>query len=205
MKPIREISLGQAPTGIGMNNFRVHTRNSAPEQSVKLLDDAETAYGFVPNLLGVFAASPTVLKGYLQLGQSFDASSLSAVERQVVILAISRFNECHYCVAAHSMIAGKQNVPAQAIEAIRQDQPILDARLEALRKFTTTLVERQGWLADGDLAEFLAAGFNRAQVLEVILGISFKTLSNYVNHIADTPLDDAFARGAWLPGEKQIG
>lgn len=188
-----------------MANFKVHTPASAPVLSVKLLDDAESAYGFVPNLLGVLAESPAALSAYSTLGRIFDGSSFSATERQVVILAISRFNECHYCMAAHSMIARMQDVPQQALEAIRDDQPIADARLEALRIFTTAVLERRGWLDDKDIDQFLAAGFDRAQVLDVILGITFKTLSNYVNHIADTPLDDAFAQDAWLPGERRVG
>jgi alkylhydroperoxidase family enzyme len=96
-----------------------------------------------------------------------------------------------------------QKVPTDVVEAIREDRPISDSRLEALRVFTTTVVEKQGWLADEDVAAFLAAGFTKAQILEVILGVSFKTLSNYTNHIADTPLDPAFQAAAWAPVEKR--
>ena len=187
-----------------MSQFGVHTKQTAPEQSVKLLEQAESAFGFVPNLLGVFAESPAVLKAYLQLGQIFDGSSFSPVERQVAILAVSRFNGCHDCMAAHSVIAGMQKVPEQAIEAIRQDQPIADRRLEALRRFATTAVDERGWISAQDIAEFEEAGFNSAQVLEVILAISFKTLSNYVNHFAETPLDDAFAGSEWKPADKRV-
>ena len=187
-----------------MSQFKVHTKASAPAQSAELLANAEKAFGFIPNLLGVFAESPAVLKGYLQLGQILDESSLSPVERQVAILAISRFNECGYCVAAHSVIAGMQKVPAHVVDAIRTDQPIADARLEALRKFATAAVEQRGWVSESDVAAFLAGGFNRAQLLEVILAISFKTLSNYVNHIPRTPLDDAFTSRAWQPVEKRV-
>lgn len=186
-----------------MSQFDVHTKQTAPEQSVKLLEQAESAFGFVPNLHGVFAESPAVLKAYLQLGQIFDDSSFSPVERQVAILAVSRFNGCHYCMAAHSVIAGMQKVPEQAIEAIRNDQPIDDRRLEALRKFTTIAVDKRGWVSETDIASFEEAGFNRAQVLEVILAISFKTMSNYVNHFAETPLDDAFTNSEWKPVDKR--
>jgi uncharacterized peroxidase-related enzyme len=186
-----------------MSQFVVHKKQSAPERSVKLLEQAESAFGFVPNILGVFAESPAVLKAYLQLGQIFDDSSFSPVERQVAILAVSRFNGCHYCMAAHSVIAGMQKVPEQAIEAIRQDQPIEDRRLEALRKFTTTVVDKRGWITEQDIGEFEEAGFNRAQVLEVVLAISFKTLSNYVNHFAQTPLDDAFTASEWKPADQR--
>jgi uncharacterized peroxidase-related enzyme len=182
-----------------MSPFIVHTKQSAPAQSVELLVNAEKAFGFIPNLLGVFAESPAVLKAYLQLDQTLDGSSLTPVERQVAILAISRFNECHYCVAAHSVIADLQKVPAEVVEAIRTDQPIGDARLEALRTFATTTVEKRGWVSENEVTAFL-----EAQVLEVVLAIGFKTLSNYVNHIAGTPLDQAFVGQAWQPSQKRV-
>lgn len=132
-----------------------------------------------------------------RIGQLFEKSSSSPTERQTVILATSRFNECDYCMAAHSVIAGMQEVPTDVIEAIRDDRPIDDPRLEALRVFTNTVVETRAHVSSGDIEAFLAADYSKAQVLEVIFGISFKTLSNYVNHVAETPLDDAFATQAW--------
>ena len=180
-----------------MSEFEVHTKETAPTESVKHLAPAEKAYGFIPNLLGVMAESPVMLGAYLSMGQLFDQSSFSATERQIVLLATSRFNECDYCMAAHSVIAGMQEVPADVIDAIRNDQPIDDIKLEALRNFTSKVVKKRGHMSPADIAEFLAMGYSNAQVLDVIFGISFKTLSNYVNHVAETPLDDAFATQAW--------
>ncbi len=185
-----------------MTNFTVHTIETAPDQSVALLQGAEKAFGFVPNLIGVLAESPAVAEAYLTLSQIFDKSSLNPVERQVAILAISRYNECDYCMASHSVIASMQKVPADVIHAIRNDQPIADAKLEALRTFATTLVDKRGWVSDDDVAAFLSAGYTQAQILEIILAASLKTLSNYANHVAETPLDDAFASRAWQPLKK---
>jgi uncharacterized peroxidase-related enzyme len=182
-----------------MSDFSVHTIQSASAQSSELLIEADAAYGFVPNLLGVLAESPTALKAYMTLSKVFEQSSLSATERQVALLAVSRFNDCRYCMAAHTAIAGMQEVPVHVVKSIRMDQAIEDQRLEALRKFTTLVVEKRGSVSAQDIAAFEGAGFGRAQVLEVILAISFKTLSNYVNHVADTPLDAAFADAKWQP------
>ena len=187
-----------------MSILKVHTKDTAPSASKPLLADAEKAFGFVPNLLGVFAESPAALKAYLTIGQIFDESSFSPTERQVVILAASRFNECHYCVAAHSVVAGMQQVPADVIEALRADRPIANDKLQALRVFTTAVVEARGWVSQDQVGAFLTAGYNKAQVLEVILGITFKTLSNYSNHIADTPLDAAFKTQAWTPAVSKL-
>ena len=182
-----------------MSQFEVHTKETAAVKSAELLLEAERSIGFVPNLLGVFAESPAILQAYLTIGKIFEESALSPTERQIVLLAVSRFNESHYCVASHSAIAEAQKVPPDVVLAIRNDEPIADSRLEALRVFATAVVENHGWISDEDVDEFLAAGYSKAQILDVILGISFKILSNYTNHIADTPLDDAFAAKAWAP------
>jgi len=182
-----------------MNAFEVHTTKTAQAPAAEMLGAIEKAYGFIPNLYGVFAESPAALRAYMSLSKIFDESSFSATERQLIILAASRFNECRYCVAAHTVVAGMQKVPADVIEAIREDRPILDEKLEALRTFTTYVVEKRGWATEDEVSAFLASGFSRAQVLEVIVGVSFKTLSNYTNHIADTPLDEAFEAATWSP------
>ena len=174
------------------------------DHAAEILANAEKAYGFTPNLLGVMAESPSMLKAYLALGKIFDESSFSPTERQVVILSASRFNECRYCMAAHSVVAGMQNIPADVVEAIRDDLPIADERLEALRRTVTSAIEQRGWLSEDDKDAFFAAGYTPAQLFEVILGISYKTLSNYVNHIAETPLDSAFESGAWAPAETRL-
>ena len=182
-----------------MSEFRVHTVDTAPEQSVPFLQSAQQSMGFVPNLIGVLAESPAAVEGYLTLMSILDKSSLDRVERQVAILAISRINECDYCMAAHSVVASMQNVPADVIQAIRNDRPIGNTRLEALRKFSTTVIEKRGWLSEDDVAAFRSAGYSKSQVLDVVLAASLKTLSNYANHLAETPLDDAFSSRAWQP------
>ena len=187
-----------------MSQFQVHTKQTAPAASAELLGNAEKAYGFIPNLLGSMAESPATLKAYMALGQIFNETSFTSTERHVLTLAASRFNECRYCMGAHSAAAGMQKVPADVINAIRNDQPIADSRLEALRKYVTAAVEQRGWLSDEDNNAFLAAGYTGEQMLEVVLAIAYKTMSNYVNHIVDAPLDEAFAPAAWAPAENRL-
>jgi len=187
-----------------MSIFDIHTKETAPAKSAELLAAAEKSYGFIPNLLGVFAESPATLKAYQTIGKIFDETSFSSLERQLVILTASRLNECRYCMAAHSTVAEMQKVPADIINAIRDDQPIADSKLEALRTFTAAVIDKSAWVTGTDTDAFLAAGYTKAQILEVILGIGFKTLSNFVSRIADTPLDDAFAPKAWAPVAKRL-
>jgi len=87
-----------------MKKFIVHTKDTAPEKSVAVLEGAEKTFGFIPNLMGTMAESATA-EGYLTLSRIFDQTAFSRTERQVIILAASRYNECHYCMAAHSMVA----------------------------------------------------------------------------------------------------
>jgi uncharacterized peroxidase-related enzyme len=166
---------------------------TAPEASRQLLEGAKRKNGFIPNLLGVLAEAPAALEAYTSVSDLLAKSSLTATERETVLIAASIRNGCDYCVAAHSTIARMQKVPEEVIEALREERPISDPRLEALRRFTETLVEKRGWASEQEVRTFLETGFRRSQVLEVVLGVTLKTLSNYTNNLVDTPLDKAFA------------
>lgn len=183
------------------NRFPHHTRASAPVEANSAFDTAETLFGMVPNLTRKMATAPALAEGYLALSALFDKTSLSPVERQVVLLTASRYNGCQYCVGAHSWLADQSGVPEDVIRAIRDQQPIPDDWLEALRRFTHAVVEQRGWVNGEALERFLAAGYSTQQVLEVVLGVGLKTLSNYTNHIAGTDLDDVFSSHAWAPAE----
>lgn len=187
-----------------MSDFKTYSLETAPEKSKDVLETVNKAYGFVPNLLGTMAEAPALAEAYLAVGKLYGKTSFSETERQVVSLSVSRTNGCEYCVSAHSTIARKGNVDPAVIDAVRDDKPLDDAKLEALRRFATTVVEKRGWLDDADVDAFLEAGYERQQVLEVILGVAMKTMSNYTNHIAETPLDDAFSAGAWHAPESRV-
>ncbi|MEZ4586618.1 MAG: carboxymuconolactone decarboxylase family protein [Gemmatimonadales bacterium] len=176
--------------------YPVHTKATAPERARPLLAQVERAFGFLPNLAGMLAEAPPVLEGYLGVAGAFAKSSLTPAEQQVVLLASSVENECHYCVAAHSTIALGAGLDRDAVDALRSGTPLADSRLEALRRYTRDVVARRGWTADS-LPAFLAAGFSRAQALEVILGVAQKTISNYANHLAATPVDEPFQGEVW--------
>jgi uncharacterized peroxidase-related enzyme len=180
-----------------MTNFTQHTSASAPAQARPTLESLERKLGFLPNLYATFAESPAVLEGYTAVAAAFNKSSFNATERQVVLLTTSFENGCDYCMAAHSTIAGMEKVPADVVGAVRDGVPTGNARLDALARFARSVVQERGWVGDADVDAFLKAGFTRAQALEVVLGVSMKTLSNYVNHLASPPLDVPFQAQAW--------
>jgi uncharacterized peroxidase-related enzyme len=176
--------------------FPIHTRDTAPDGAKAKLAQVEKAFGFIPNLAGMLANAPVALEAYLAVAAAFGRSSLSAAEQQVTLLTTSVENECGYCVAAHSAIAASEGLPAEVVDAVRRRVPVADPKLEALRRFTHAVVTRRGWVED-ELPAFYAAGFNQANALEVITGVTQKILSNYANHIAETPVDDAFVAHRW--------
>lgn len=177
--------------------YTIHTEETAPESARPILKQVKGKFGFVPNLLGRMADAPALLKGYLALADIFDSTSFSPTERQIVLLATSLANGCGYCMAAHTAIAGMQGVPEDIIQALRGNTPISDKKLESLRRLAYSIAETRGYPEESTVRGFLAAGYSQAQLLEVILGVGFKTLSNYTNHIAKTPLDDAFKKVEW--------
>lgn len=177
-------------------DFPLHDRDSAPEAAAAF-DSAQSTFGMIPNLTRKMATSPALAKAYLDLTGLFEGSSLSAPERGVVLLSVSRFHGCDYCMAAHSVTGRMTGLLDAEVDALREDRPLTDARLEALRQFVNTMLEKRGWVGPDDLSAFRDAGFGEQQVLDVILGIGLKTLSNYTNHIAGTPVDEAFGHERW--------
>lgn len=186
-----------------MTDFTTHTIESAPDASKPLIKGALNAYGFLPNLLGTMAEAPAMLEGYMTLAGIFDKTDLSETERQIILMTNNRLNGCTYCMAAHTSLSQMGGVPADVIEALRAGTPLADVKLEALRVFATVINESRGWPTEAQLEAFLAAGYTRQTVIEVILGTALKVMSNYTNHIAETEVDAAFSANAWTPPASQ--
>lgn len=182
-----------------MGMFPVHTLETVPEDSKEQAEKtAERFGGNLPNLMAVMAESAGVMEGYETLHKLLmTKTGFTPGEVQVLALAISRRNGCTYCMSAHSWRAAQSKGLAPTIDAIRNDKPIPDPKLAALVSFANLMLDKQGWLKEEDIQPFLAAGYARRQVMEVVLAISWKTLSNFVNHMADTPLDEMFEDTRW--------
>jgi len=181
-----------------MTNFIQHTIESAPEASRPLLEGAQQAFGFVPNLLSTISESPSSLKSYLEVASIFEASSLTGAEQQIVLLVASIENSCEYCVAAHSVIAKNLvKVDAEIVNSLRNLQPIADAKLNILAEFTRSVVRERGFVSEQQLGVFLGVGYSRENALDIVVGVAQKTISNYSNHLANIPVDSQFAAEAW--------
>lgn len=178
--------------------FPIHTRQSAPSDARQTLDKVVEAWGFLPNLGAVIAESPAALEllwaGY---GALTSKGTLTAAEQQLIAVAASRENRCAYCVAAHSTMALGLKLPLDALHAAREALPIADRRMNALRLAAERLVRQRGFLSADDKRDFFNADYTPAQLLEVVGWIAMKTLTNYTNHIADTPVDEQWMGQSW--------
>ena len=175
--------------------FQPLTIEQAPEAAKPILEQIKKGYGFIPNLMATFANNPVVLQGYLALDGVFEKGSFTPVERQIIFLAASVVNNCNYCTAAHSTVAKSfLNVPAEVVAAIRGDATVPDAKLDALVRLTKEIVSERGYAEQNTIDTFLAAGYNKGQVMELLLGVALKTISNYLDHLSPTAIDPAFAQ-----------
>lgn len=172
--------------------FPLHDETTAPAAAAAALAALAATrknFGMIPNLERVMASAPPLLDAYSKTWDLFDTITLSAVERQVVYLVANFENDCAYCVPWHTLLAKNAGMSPEAIEALREGSRIPDEKLEALRVFTRCLIANRGKAVAADLESFFAAGYTPVQVLEVILGLAVKLMSNYTNSIAATPLD----------------
>jgi uncharacterized peroxidase-related enzyme len=191
-----------------MTGFVLHTAENAPEASKHRLARSHRQLGFVPNLFAVQAEAPALLEGFQTLSAIFARSSLTPIEREVVLLTASYENECSYCIAHHSAIAEQRNAPEELVLALREGQPLPDPKLEALRDFTRAVVRGRGRVGKPKIRVLRTVGYGRQQILEVILGVALMVMSNYTNRFAQTPLEDALSAFAWVrarPGRLPSG
>jgi AhpD family alkylhydroperoxidase len=181
----------------GMSLFEVHTIETAPDGSKPLLENLQGAVGLIPNLAAAMAESPELLRGFLSIRQIFYGGTFSPGEIQVLALTNAFENGCRYCMAFHSMLALKEGVSREAVEALRAGRSPKEPKLDTLSKFSRALVKQRGHVGDDELRRLFAAGYSKAQALEVVLGVAVSILPNFAHHITQCPLDRAFSAHAW--------
>jgi len=182
-----------------MSTFPIHTLETAPEKSKPFLEKSLKSFGMIPGLHGALAEAPGLLEAYQMLHKLFTESSFDNDEQTVVWQTINVEHECHYCVPAHTGIAAMMKVDPAISEALRNKTALPTEKLQALHDFTLSMVRNRAHVSEQELEAFYTAGYTQRQVLDIILGISQKVISNYTNHLAETPVDDAFKKYAWQP------
>jgi len=180
-----------------MPNYPIHTIASAPENSKPALEQLQQAFGVLPNIAAAIANSPKLISSLTGVFQQVHSSSLTEQEIQIVLLTDAVANSSMYAVAFHTALALQQGVSSEETGAIRERRVPADKRFAALSTLAKTLIEKRGHLSEQELDAFLAAGFTKEQVLEVIAVVAASTITNYAGTIANPPLEDSFERHAW--------
>ena len=170
-----------------MNHINVPTRTEVSATNQAIFDQLKAGLGMVPNLYATFAHSDTALSTYMAFQNS--KSSVSGKAREVVNLVVSQVNECQYCLAAHTML-GKMNgfTEAQILE-IRHGHAGFDARFDALARLTKGIVQSRGHVDQTLVDAFFAAGWTKENLVDAIVVIGDKTVSNYLHSTTKIPVD----------------
>ena len=180
-----------------MTTLKIHTVETAPEDSKVFLEKSIKSFGAIPGLHGVLAGAPGILDAYQTAHKLFTETSFNNEELTVVWQTINVEHACHYCVPAHTAIAKMMKVDDAITEALRNETSLTNKKLEALRTMTLLIVRNRGNVSQRALENFYAVGYEERQILEIILGVSQKVISNYTNNIANTPVDVAFQAFVW--------
>lgn len=166
-----------------MTDFTFYTMKNAPQPVQEIFSGIQQTYGFIPNLFAYMAEAPTTLKAYLALNALVSETSLSAAQQQVALLAVSVENECDFCTAAHHAMGKMNKANEETLTSAIAQTEINDPQDRALVTFAQAITKSRGNPSEAEIDAFLNAGFTKQQILEVILIVSIKTLSNYINHL----------------------
>lgn len=170
-----------------MKAISVPTYEQASPANQVLFDNVKKALSFVPNLYATFAHSETALGTYLTLQNA--KSSLSPKAREVINLVVSEVNNCQYCLAAHTVVGKMVGFSDAQIQEFRAGRSAFDTRLDALAKLVKNIVERRGHSDPALVQAFFDAGWTEANLVDAIVVVGDKTISNYLHATTRIPVD----------------
>ncbi|SCB40242.1 carboxymuconolactone decarboxylase family protein [Rhizobium hainanense] len=189
-----------------MARLPLRTIVDAPEEAQPRLDAAEKNNGFLPNLVRLLANAPAALETYQTVTAINGRASLSLAEREAVQITAAVTHGCGFCVAGHSAIADKKaKLEKPIIDALRNGTGVPDIRIDAVARFTETVIASRGSVNDAELAAFKAAGFDDQAALEVVLGVSLATLCNFANNLGQPELNAQLAPYEWKGAASPAG
>ena len=170
-----------------MQNFNVPTRAEVSENNQAIFDNLNKALGFVPNLYAYYAKNDTALADYLALQNR--KSTLKAKEREIINLVTSQINGCRYCQSAHTVLGKMNGFSDEQILEIRSGSASFDLKLNALTKFTKSVVENRGNATQAAKDAFFAAGYTEANMIDVVIVVGDKVISNYIHNLTGFAID----------------
>ncbi|STR45693.1 carboxymuconolactone decarboxylase family protein [Iodobacter fluviatilis] len=172
-----------------MTRLAILTTEQSPASSLPLLDAVKKQLGVVPNLMRLVGNSPAALEGYLSLSGALAKGALGAKTGERIALAIAEFNRCDYCLSAHTYLASNlAKLDAAEIEANRHGKSN-DPKADAAVRFAISVAQLRGHVSNEAVAAVKEAGFNDAEIIEIISHVALNTLTNYINSTAQTTID----------------
>ncbi len=162
---------------------------AAPSKAQPLLEAARKQLGSVPNLFRVIANSPAALEGYFGLSGALSKGQLSAQTRERIALAVAEVNGCGYCLSAHTYLARNVAKLDDAEISANRSGASNDPKADAAVKFAVAVVEARGHISQADVDAVRQAGFDDAEIVEIVVHVALNTLTNYVNEVAGTEID----------------
>ncbi|MBF6440271.1 carboxymuconolactone decarboxylase family protein [Nocardia cyriacigeorgica] len=171
-----------------MSRLPLVTPETADADQAELLADVQRQLGRVPNLYATLANSPATLRGYLALRSALTGGTLDVRTRERLALLVAADNGCDYCVAAHTMRAGRMGLSEQEIADTRLARAE-DPHTDAVLRFAHVVLRERGRVDDVLLAEVRAQGVTDAELSEIVGHVALNILSNYFNHVARPELD----------------
>lgn len=163
--------------------------DAAPEAARPLLEAVNKQIGSVPNLFRLVANSPAALEGYLGMSGALAKGRLPAQTRERIALAVAQINACGYCLAAHSFMASKLAKLDDAEIAANRGGRSQDAKADAAVRFAASVATQRGHVSDAEVAAVRAAGYDDAQIVEIVQHVALNTWTNYINEVAQTVID----------------
>lgn len=167
--------------------FTVPTRETVSANNQTIFDNLQKGLGFVPNLYAFFATSETALADYLALQNR--KSTLTNKEREVINLVTSQINGCRYCQSAHTVIGKMNGFTDEQIIGIRKGTADFNSKLDALARLTASIVEQRGHATEESKDAFFAAGYTEANMIDVVMVVGDKIISNYLHNLAGFAID----------------
>jgi AhpD family alkylhydroperoxidase len=170
-------------------SFISYDLESAPSAARPILEENRKRFGKIPSPLARYAASPGMLQAAIAGLDAVEHGSLQPLEREVLAMVMGREHGCDFCLRLHRFLLRSIDAPAGLTEALEQGRPLESARLEALRVFILSALERKGDVSPSAWQAFLDAGFDRASALDVMVGLAAYTLTTFANRLTEAPLD----------------
>jgi len=176
-----------------MTKFEVPTREQVTPENQAIFDNLNSKLGFVPNIYATYAFSADALGRYLSFANG--KTSLNAKEKEVVNLVVSQVNGCTYCLAAHTAIGKMNGFTDEQILELRKGSASFNPKLDALAKTAKVIIENRGTVDENTLSNFLNAGYNKGNLVDVILAVGEKSITNFLHKVTNVPADFPEAPG----------